>query len=55
MIDFSNPEEKKGIPICHFTPMEIQSADDYPNGTIIFWECKHCGHTKDLIREIWGT
>lgn len=28
-------------PICHFTPMFKDESD-----CSIWWECKHCGHTK---------
>lgn len=40
-------EEK---PICHLTIMEYCFADDWPNGQVEFWECKHCGHTKEIAR-----
>ena len=34
-------------PKCHFTPMDLVSIDDWPNGQVTFWECWHCGHTKE--------
>ena len=41
---------KKEIPTCHFTQMDYDCADDWPNGQIEFWICKHCGHTKEICR-----
>lgn len=38
------------VPLCHFTPMQYASADDWPNGQVEFWECQHCGHTKEAGR-----
>jgi len=37
-------------PMCHFTPMGYAWADDWPNGQVEFWECRHCGHTKEINR-----
>jgi len=45
-------ETKKEQPMCHFTPMEFETADDWPNGQVSFWECKHCGHTKEQIKSL---
>lgn len=35
-------------PKCHFTPMSLHQGDgeNYANQ---WWECHHCGHTKDFI------
>lgn len=47
-------EEKNEVrPVCHFTPMEYVSADDGCQ-TVEFWECKHCGHTKEICRSLSG-
>jgi hypothetical protein len=52
--DLNNTEDRRSAvkrlvsrPICHFTPMNLEFADDWPNGQVSFWECKHCGHTKE--------
>jgi len=37
-------------PKCCFTPMTYEFADDSPNGQVEFWECRHCGHTKEANR-----
>lgn len=37
-------------PTCHFTPMKLAWADDWPNGQVEYWECHHCGHTKEAGR-----
>jgi len=36
-------------PKCHFTEMSLEYADDINQG-VTFWECKHCGHTKEESR-----
>jgi len=33
-------------PQCHFTGMNLEDADD-GSRSVQFWECRHCGHTKD--------
>lgn len=35
-------------PKCHLTPMFLDSGDD-DYVPVTWWECKHCGHTKE-----WG-
>ncbi len=37
-------------PICHFTPMEYEHGESIPEAHSYpdWWECKHCGHTKDM-------
>lgn len=45
-----NKDKAEEVPECHFTPMEYAWADDWPNGSVEFWECKHCGHTKEAQR-----
>jgi len=30
-------------PLCHFTKMSLE----YGDGDETWWECHHCGHTKD--------
>lgn len=40
---------KEEVPKCHMTPMEFAFADDGAE-TVEFWECKHCGHTKEITR-----
>lgn len=42
-----NTEE---VPICHMKPMSYESADDWPNGSVEFWECQYCGRTKEVGR-----
>ena len=44
-------EEPRQILICHFTPMEQKFADDHPNGQVLFYECRHCGHTVEVQRD----
>lgn len=48
----AEPEDKR--PICHFTPMSFEFADDWPNGQAVFWECLHCGHTKEIFTDPVG-
>jgi hypothetical protein len=43
--DFKRRGELCVAPRCHMTPMELHTADDWPNGQVTYWECKHCGHT----------
>lgn len=31
-------------PKCHFARMSLESGD----GDEAWWECRHCGHTKEL-------
>lgn len=39
----------KAAPICHFTKMSYEYTEDYFGDDLIYWwECKHCGHTKDI-------
>jgi len=44
-------ETKNNQPMCHFTLMKFETADDWPNGQVSFWECQHCGHTKEISRD----
>ncbi len=37
-------------PKCHMTPMDYVCADDGTNGQVEYWECRHCGHTKEVMR-----
>lgn len=50
MNDLEKSNESKKRPICHMTPMSYEFADDgfYQ---VDFWECKHCGHTKEIGRD----
>lgn len=41
-------------PMCHMKPMKLEWADDWPNGQVVYWECGHCGHTKEISREYPG-
>ncbi len=34
-------------PMCHMTPMSYECADDGCM-QVEFWECTHCGHTKEI-------
>lgn len=45
-------EKKDKAPKCHFTPMKFTFADDGPGEQVIFWECKYCGHTKEIERHL---
>lgn len=40
-------------PICHFTPMTEKMADDGCQ-RVTYYECEHCGHTKELGRCLAG-
>ena len=40
--------EKEIPPICHLTPMFMDEADLNDWQTVCWWECKHCGHMKDM-------
>lgn len=40
-------------PKCHFTPMSLEWADDGCQ-QVEYWECKHCGHTKEASRVLAG-
>jgi hypothetical protein len=40
-------------PTCHFTPMSYELADDGCQ-QVDFWECRHCGHTKEISRTLAG-
>lgn len=40
-------------PTCHFTPMIYQWADDGCE-QVEYWECQHCGHTKEICRHLAG-
>lgn len=39
--------DKPEPPKCHFTPMIYSWGDDIAR-QVDFWECKHCGHTKEI-------
>ena len=38
--------QEQGAPICHMKPMRLDGAEDPWSGA--WWECEHCGHTKDI-------
>lgn len=45
-----NEEAEMGSPpICHFTIMEYEWADDV-GFSVEYWVCKHCGHTKEICK-----
>jgi len=40
-------------PKCHFTEMFLDHADDGCE-SVAYWECEHCGHTKEAYRALTG-
>jgi rubrerythrin len=50
--DLSDSGQAAGCvaPLCHMKPMRLDTADDYPNGQVTYWECEVCGHTKEYSR-----
>jgi hypothetical protein len=44
---YRNMYDKIIPPRCHLTPMEMESGDD-GDRSVEWWECKHCGHTKEF-------
>ena len=46
-------EDEEKRPECHFTPMEHCWADDGCE-QVEFYECRHCGHTKEICRVLAG-
>ena len=40
-------------PVCHMTPMRYEWADD-GRQQVEFWDCVHCGHTKEFNRVLAG-
>lgn len=40
-------EQDNPPPKCHFTFMHLEYADNGNGGGVSFWECSHCGHTKE--------
>lgn len=37
------------VPLCHFVPMDLEFDDSESGGGDCWFECRHCGHTKDVI------
>ena len=46
-------EIERETPKCHFTEMSYEFADDGAQ-QVEFWECEHCGHTKEICRYLAG-
>ncbi len=45
-------EKEPEPPICHFTHMNFEMGDCDDVGNVYnWWECKHCGHIKDVNYE----
>ena len=40
-------------PLCHMTPMVFMWADDGCQ-QVDYWECRHCGYTKEIQRYLAG-
>jgi hypothetical protein len=40
-------------PVCHMKPMKLDWADDGCQ-QVEYWECEHCGHTKEIGRYLAG-
>lgn len=41
-------------PVCHFAPMKYEAADNGNACVEHWWECAHCGHTKEIGTETIG-
>ena len=48
-MDYYDKSLDEEPPKCHFAEMHVESADDVSE-CVTFWECKHCGHTKEISR-----
>ena len=44
---YRDMEDSMTPPMCHFTFMEMEYGDD-GDRSVEWWECKHCGHTKEF-------
>ena len=45
---------KNTAPTCHFKSMNYEAADNGNAGVDYWWECAHCGHTKEIGTETTG-
>jgi hypothetical protein len=35
---------------CHLIEMELCEGDNGDGTSVVYWECKHCGHTIEFYR-----
>ena len=51
MSDYYDDSLDEEVPKCHFTPMDIEAADDGCQ-LVSYFICRHCGHTKEISRSL---